>query len=90
MENLFQTFRNTHGTHMQQLDYYKVYTKIEWEYLKRYDQFVEKVKPFMSYHLLDNRDNRNFIRKCPFYRLIWFETEGYDGYTTCGNKQFSN
>ncbi|CAF1426281.1 unnamed protein product [Adineta ricciae] len=74
MENLLQTFRNTH----------------EGENLKRCDEFVEKVVPLMSYNLFDNKDPRNLIKRCPHCELIWFKTEGCDGVTSCGNKDFTH
>ncbi|CAF1365637.1 unnamed protein product [Adineta ricciae] len=90
MESLLQTFRNTRGGRMQELDYYTLYIKLEGENLKRCDEFVEKVVPLMSYNLFDNKDPRNLIKRCPHCELIWFKTEGCDGVTSCGNKDFTH
>ena len=60
------------------------------EILRKIDEFVDYLSKFMSYSLCDNQDPRNLIKECPNCHLIWFKTEGCDGETTCGRRQFSN
>jgi hypothetical protein len=89
-KNEIERLLQQHGRAMKELEYYAFYIKMQKENVKICDEFVEKVAALMSYNLFDNQDSRNLIKRCPFFNLIWYKTEGCDGSTNCGSNSFSN
>lgn len=89
---LLGRFQNMYQNQMNKLDYYTFYIEMRKECLRKIDQITKYISNFMSYSLLDNTDPRNLIKQCPnpACGLIWFKTEGCDGETVCGRREFSN
>ncbi|KAG4076993.1 hypothetical protein HA402_015980 [Bradysia odoriphaga] len=90
LDDMYDSFVREHGENMTEMNYFTFSIKMQSENVKLCDEFSNAVIPLMSYNLFDNQDPRNLIKQCPHCNLIWFKTEGCDGETTCGNRQFQN
>ncbi|KAG4069944.1 hypothetical protein HA402_015168 [Bradysia odoriphaga] len=88
LDEMCDNFKNKHGENMTEMNYFTFLIKMQAENVKLCDTFSELVIPLMSYNLFDNEDPRNLIKQCPNCKLIWYKTEGCDGETKCGNREW--